>query len=188
MTENTEHPTRARRGLAGPLSTALLLLASTAAAFTASAAPAAASPIGSCTATVGAVVAVDFGHWGGPVVRGCDAAPTTGYNLLHNGGFTTTGTQHDGPGFICRIGNAAFSSGTQYPTPATDACVVTPPATAYWSYWIAPKGQTTWSYSPSGAMSDVPKAGEVEAWTFGSTDINGTTGLPTFTPASVRAS
>ncbi len=179
MAATTRSTTR-RRILGRALGSTLLLLG---ASFASSAAPAAASPMSSCTASVGAVVAVDFGHWGGPVVRGCDANPTTGYDLLHNGGFTTTGTQHDGPGFICRIGNAAFSSGTQYPTPAEDACVVTPPANAYWSYWIAPKGQDTWSYSPLGAMSDVPKAGEVEAWTFG-----GTTGQPDFTPASVRAS
>jgi hypothetical protein len=177
-----------RRFLGRSLGSALLLLGATGLTFASSAAPAAASPISSCTSTVGAIAAVDFGHWGGPVVRGCDAAPTTGYNLLHNGGFTTAGDTHDGPAFICRIGNPAFSSGTQYPTPAQDACVVTPPASAYWSYWIAPKGQTTWTYSPLGAMGDVPKAGEVEAWTFGATDIDGTTGQPTFTPASVRAS
>ncbi len=180
--------TTRRRILGRTLGSALLLMGATGITFASSAAPATASPISSCTASVGAIVAVDFGHWGGPVVRGCDAAPTTGYNLLHNGGFTTTGTTHDGPAFICRIANPAFSSGTQYPTPAQDACVVTPPATAYWSYWIALKGATTWSYSPSGATGDVPKAGEVEAWTFGSTDIDGTTGKPAFTPASVRAS
>jgi hypothetical protein len=148
---------------------------------------ASASPIGSCTATKGAIVAVDFAAWSGPLLRGCDASPTTGMNLLHNGGFTTAGTVHDGPGFICRIGNPAFASGTQYPTPAQDACVLTPPATAYWSYWLAKPGQNTWTYSPLGALSDHPVNGEVEAWTFGATDIGGTTGLPTFTPASVRA-
>ena len=187
MMNTTKQGRTARRGLPGLLAAAALTLAATGASLTASAVPAAADPIANCTATKGAIVAVDFAAWGGSVVRGCDANPTTGYNLLHNGGFTTAGTTHDGPGFICRIGNPAFNSGTQYPTAAQDACVVTPPASAYWSYWIAPKGQTTWSYSPSGAMGDVPKAGEVEAWTYGPTDINGTTGQPNFTPASVRA-
>jgi hypothetical protein len=182
-------PPRTRgRGAAGAVAAVALTLAATAASLTASAVPASADPIGDCTATKGAVVAVDFGPWSGTVLRGCDASPTTGYNLLHNGGFTTTGTQHDGPAFICRIGDPAFNSGTQYPTAAQDACVNTPPASAYWSYWIAPAGQTTWSYSPLGAMSDVPKAGEVEAWVYGGTDIDGATGQPNFTPASVRAS
>ncbi|MGW5349808.1 prenyltransferase/squalene oxidase repeat-containing protein [Streptomyces sp. NPDC004031] len=146
-----------------------------------------ADPIGDCTPTTGAIVAVDYGHWDGPVLRGCDAHPTTGMNLLHNAGFTTTGTVHDGPGFICRIGNDGFDSGTPYPTPADEACVLTPPANAYWSFWIAPAGQDTWAYSPLGALSDHPADGEVEAWVFGPTDIGGTTGGPSFTPDSVRA-
>jgi Prenyltransferase and squalene oxidase repeat len=145
-----------------------------------------ADALGACSATQGAVVAVDFAHWGGPVVLGCDAHPTTGLNLLHDGGFTTVGTVHDGPGFVCRIGSAGFDGRTQYPTPDEDPCTSTPPATAYWSYWIAPPGQDTWSYSPLGALSDVPVDGEVEAWTFGATDVGGTTGQPDFTPDSVR--
>jgi hypothetical protein len=177
----------ARRGIPGVIAAAMLTLAATGVTMATSAAPASADPVSNCTPTKGAIVAVDFGPWGGSVVRGCDASPTTGYNLLHNGGFTTAGTQHDGPAFICRIGNSAFNSGTQYPTVAQDPCVLTPPASAYWSYWIAPAGQTTWTYSPLGAMSDVPKAGEAEAWTYGGTDIDGTTGQPDFTPASVRA-
>ncbi|MEH0927379.1 prenyltransferase/squalene oxidase repeat-containing protein [Micromonospora sp. CPCC 205558] len=147
-----------------------------------------ADPLEFCTPTQGAIVAVDFGAWGGPLLRGCDATPTTGLDLLHEAGFTTTGTAHDGPGFICRIGSPAFDAGAEHPTPADEACQLTPPATAYWSYWIAPAGQDHWTYSPLGAMSQRPGPGEVEAWVFGGTDIGGTTGAPSFTPASVRAS
>lgn len=156
-------------------------------AFVTGATPAAADPIERCTPTVGAIVAVDFGPFGGGVVRGCDTTPTTGYELLRDGGFTTEGTQHDGPGFICRIGNGAFNAGKQYPTPAEEACVLTPQPTAYWSYWMASPGQASWSYSPLGAMARQPKAGDVEAWVYGGTDIGGTTGRPTFTPDDVRA-
>ncbi|MEU3975429.1 prenyltransferase/squalene oxidase repeat-containing protein [Streptomyces bacillaris] len=155
--------------------------------FVTGAAPAAADPIEQCTPTHGAVVAVDFGPFGGGVVRGCDTTPTTGYELLRDGGFTTEGTQHDGEGFICRIGTASFNSGTRYPTPATEDCVLTPQATAYWSYWIASPGQSSWSYSPLGAMDRKPKAGDVDAWVFGGTDVGGSTGRPTFTPDDVRA-
>ncbi|WFE53156.1 prenyltransferase/squalene oxidase repeat-containing protein [Micromonospora sp. WMMD1155] len=147
-----------------------------------------ADPLDSCTPTQGAIVAVDFGAWGGPLLRGCDATPTTGLDLLHEAGFTTTGTDHDGPGFICRIGSPDFASGAEHPTPADEACQLTPPASAYWSYWIAPAGQDHWTYSPLGAMAQRPGPGEVEAWVFGGTDIGGTTGAPSFTPASVRAS
>jgi hypothetical protein len=152
-------------------------------------APAGADPIGNCTTTVGAVVAVDFSHWGGPTVRGCGVNPPSGYALLHAAGFSTAGDSHDGPAFICRLGNQAFDAGRQYPTPDHDACVLTPPASAYWSYWVAPAGQSTWSYSSGGAMSHAPKPGEVDLWVFGGTDIGGTTGsgVPRFGPDSVRA-
>jgi hypothetical protein len=145
--------------------------------------------VSGCTSTTGSIVAVDYGPWGGPIARGCDtASPAHGITLLTDTGFTTAGDQHDGPAFLCRIGSPWFDSGTQYPTPATEACIVTPPAAAYWSYWLAQPGSDTWEYSPLGAYSDVPKPGEVEAWVYGGTNIEGTDGLPTFTPDQVRTS
>lgn len=179
-----------RRGRGLPRTAALFTAAATifgAAGLVSLAGTAQADPIGDCTPTTGAIVAVDFGHWGGPVLRGCDAHPTTGMNLLLRGGFSTVGTGHDGSGFICRIGNDGFDSGTPYPTPADEPCDLTPSADAYWSFWIAPAGQDTWAYSPLGALSDQPVDGEVEAWTYGPTDIGGSTGQPGFTPDSVRA-
>lgn len=148
-----------------------------------------ADPIASCSTTVGTIVAVDFAHWGGPIVRGCGVNDSSGFTLLHAGGFTTAGDSHDGPAFICRLGNRAFDGGTQYPTPEQDPCIVTPPASAYWSYWLAPKGQNTWSHSQLGAMSEKPKPGEVGLWTFGATNSAGTTGsgVPTISPDTLRA-
>lgn len=175
-----------RRGVTVRRATALLgaaLLAATS-VIAISAAAAGADPIGDCTASSGAVVAVDFSHFGGTVERGCDAHPSTGYNLLHDAGFHTTGTQHDGPTFICRIG---LGNGAQYPRATDEPCTATPSATAYWSYWIAPAGQRSWTYSTLGAQGDVPAAGEVAAWVYGDTDIAGSTGAPSFTPDSVRA-
>ncbi|MFJ3785126.1 prenyltransferase/squalene oxidase repeat-containing protein [Streptomyces sp. NPDC090093] len=164
-----------------------LLTAGGAVTFLTPAAPASADPLDTCTATTGAIVAVDFGPFGGKLERGCDATPTTGYQLLRDAGFTTAGTVKDGPAFICRIGKPSFNSGTQYPTPAAEACKVTPPASAYWSYWIASPGQKNWTYSPLGAMARRPKHGDVDAWVFGATSIDGTKGRPKFTPADVRA-
>ncbi len=148
-----------------------------------------ADPIGNCTATSGTIVAVDFSHWGGPIVRGCGVDSPSGYALLHAAGFSTSGDAHDGPAFACRIGNAAFQHGTQYPTLDQETCARTPSAAAYWSYWLAPAGQNRWTYSARGALSDVPKPGAVELWTFGGTDIGGTTGsgVPSFSPDRVRA-
>jgi hypothetical protein len=148
-----------------------------------------ADPIGNCTSTSGTIVAVDFSHWGGPLVRGCGVNSPSGYALLHAAGFTTAGDAHDGPAFTCRIGNEAFRHGTEYPTPAQDPCILTPPTTAYWSYWLAPAGKNRWTYSERGASSDEPKPGAVELWTFGGTNTGGTTGsgVPSFSPDTVRA-
>lgn len=177
---------RARRWLLSALTASLLTLGAALTHVTA-ASPASADPIAKCTRTNGAIVAVDFGKWDGPVVRGCDTTPTTGYELLQAGGFTTEGTGHDGPAFICRIGNPSFKAGKKHPTPAQEDCVLTPQATAYWSYWIASPGQKKWTYSPLGAMSRTLKPGDVDAWVFGATDIGGTKGRPSFTPDDVRA-
>lgn len=150
---------------------------------------AAARPLGDCTTTSGVIVAVDFGHWGGPVLRSCGTTPTTGYALLNQGGWQTTGTEHDGPGFICRIGYAGYQGGTQYPTPSEESCVLTPPTNAYWAFWYANPGQSGWSYSQMGATATQPEAGSVELWTFGGTNTGGTSGsaVPTITPAALRA-
>jgi hypothetical protein len=137
-------------------------------------------PMQQCTTTSGVVVAVDFGHWGGPVVRGCGSTPTSGYQLVNQGGFGTTGTVHDGPGFVCRIRYSGFNGGASYPTTAEVSCGSTPPASASWSYWNADPGQSSWTLNPTGAASTHPVAGAVQAWTFGG-------GSPTFSPDSVRA-
>ncbi|MFD7586242.1 hypothetical protein ACFV84_12580, partial [Kitasatospora sp. NPDC059811] len=151
---------------------------------TASAAP---LPIDQCTTTSGVVLAVDFSKWGGPLLRSCGTTPTTGFTLLNQGGWKTTGTGHDGPAFICRIGYSGFQGGKQFPAPDQEKCVLTPPATAYWSYWHADPGQNEWSYSQLGAMSYQPKPGSVDLWIFGGTNIEGTEGRPGFSPDSVRA-
>jgi hypothetical protein len=157
-----------------------------------SAGPAAATarPLSQCTAATGAIVAVDFGHWGGPVLRSCGTTPTTGYALLNQGGWQTTGTEHDGPGFICRIGYSGFRQGAQYPTPSQQACVQTPPASAYWASWQAAPGQDSWTYSQYGAMSYHPEPGSVSLWVFGATNLAGTAGsaVPTISPDRLRAS
>ncbi|MFE3554111.1 hypothetical protein ACFXKW_04455, partial [Streptomyces sp. NPDC059193] len=161
----------------------------TVAALAATAAPAGAAPqpMGQCTTSSGVVLAVDFSHWGGPVYRSCGTTPTTGYELLNQGGWATTGTGHDGPAFICRIGYSGHQGGRQYPTPQQDDCVLTPPASAYWSYWHAGPGQNTWEYSQLGAMLYKPKPGSVDLWIFGGTNIEGTEGKPTVTPDQLRA-
>ncbi|MFD8463611.1 hypothetical protein ACFV10_00645 [Streptomyces cyaneofuscatus] len=177
--------TRFRRAVGHALAT----LGLTGAALLAPASPATAAPqpIGRCTTSSGVVLAVDFSHWGGAVYRSCGTTPTTGYELLNQGGWQTTGTGHDGPAFICRIGYSGHQGGKQYPTPQQEDCVLTPPASAYWSYWHANPGENTWEYSQLGAMSYKPRPGSVDLWIFGGTDIGGTKGRPTLTPNQLRA-
>ncbi|MEU7500921.1 hypothetical protein AB0B52_28220 [Streptomyces griseofuscus] len=168
---------------------ALAALGLGAAAVVQAGTPAAADPqpMGRCTTTSGVVLAVDLSHWGGPILRSCGTTPTTGYELLNQGGWSTTGTGHDGPAFICRIGYSGYQRGRQYPTPAQDDCVLTPPASAYWSYWHADPGATDWTYSQLGAMLYKPKPGSVDLWEFGGTNIQGTEGRPKVTPDQLRA-
>jgi len=151
-------------------------------------ASAAARPISDCSASAGATVLVDFRHWGGPLLRSCGSTPTTGYALLNQGGWHTSGTVHDGSGFVCRIGYAGFRHGAQYPTPAQQPCVDTPPAGAYWTYWTAGPGQRTWSYSQLGAVNYDPPPGSINLWIFGATNVSGTSGsaMPTLSPVQVR--
>ncbi|MGW4673008.1 hypothetical protein [Streptomyces sp. NPDC004324] len=178
-----------RPRVAATVTSTLAALGLTGAALAVTAAPAAAAPqpMGRCTTSSGAVLAVDFSHWGGPIYRSCGTTPTTGYELLNQGGWRTTGTGHDGPAFICRIGYSGYKGGKQYPTAAQDDCVLTPPASAYWSYWHADPGADGWTYSQLGAMLYKPKPGSVDLWIFGGTNIEGTEGRPRVTPDQVRA-
>ncbi|MER8187299.1 hypothetical protein [Kitasatospora sp. NPDC094015] len=184
MSRRPRRPGPAGRLARGLAAAGVTLVSALGGIGTAAAAP---LPIEQCTTTSGVVLAVDLGHWGGPLLRSCGTTPTTGYALLNQGGWKTTGTGHDGPAFICRIGYSGYQGGKQYPTPDQEKCVLTPPATSYWSYWHADPGQNTWSYSQLGAMSYQPKPGSVDLWIFGGTNIEGTEGKPTFSPDTVRA-
>jgi hypothetical protein len=151
-------------------------------------AEAAARPLADCTATGGVILVVDFGHWGGPLLRSCGSTPSTGYTELNQGGWHTAGTVHDGPGFICRIGYSGYRHDTQYPTAAQQPCVQTPPASAYWAFWEAGPGQTSWTYSDYGAVSYHPAPGSISLWVFGGTNLGGTAGsaVPAISPQSLR--
>jgi hypothetical protein len=171
---------------AAAMSATLVLTAT--AVLPAGPAEATAMPLKNCTATAGVILAVDFGHWGGPVLRSCGSTPTTGYAELNQGGWHTSGTVHDGPGFICRIGYGGYQHDVQYPTPAQQSCVQTPPASAYWSFWQADPGQRSWTYSQYGAVGYHPAPGSISLWVFGGTNLAGTAGsaVPAISPQSLR--
>lgn len=113
-----------------------------------------------CGAGTGVTVVVDYGALGGGVQTGCRLGdPPTGLDALQGAGFAVTGTQRWGLAFVCRINGQ--------PIAATELCVNTPPASAYWAYWHAAPGGT-WTYSTLGAASYNPAQGTVEGWRFGS--------------------
>lgn len=126
-----------------------------------------------CTTTTGVVVVVDFTSFGGNVERGCAASPSDGLTALEGAGFTPTPVSGEPGYFVCRLDGE--------PSPSRQACVSTPPATAYWSYWYADAGQSTWSQWQLGAASSHPLPGSVDAWAFGSGHP------PTVPPSAVRA-
>ncbi|GAA3753568.1 hypothetical protein [Micromonospora maritima] len=122
------------------------------------AAPAAAGSTGFCPDASGVTVVVDFRELGGGTVVRCAAGDQpTGLAALKNAGFSVTGTLRWGEGFVCRIDGK--------PSAASEKCVDTPPASAYWSYWHASNGGG-WTYSDKGVLNRRPPAGSFEGWSF----------------------
>lgn len=115
-----------------------------------------------CTAATGVTVVVDFTHFGGSIERGCAPSPANGLDALHQAGFGTDGTTRWGDAFVCRIDGKPGSTGS-----GSQACVDTPPASAYWAFWHAAPTDGRWTYSDLGALSYHPPGGSIEAWAFG---------------------
>jgi hypothetical protein len=96
---------------------------------------------------------VNFGALGGGVVTACAPGdPASGLAALTGAGFTYAFVPRQ-PGFVCQI--------NVKPNPCNGA-----PATAYWSYWHAPR-KGSWTYSTSGAGSYNPAPNTVEGWSYG---------------------
>jgi hypothetical protein len=128
---------------------------------------------GPCPAKTGVTVSVDFTAFKlGVQTRCAPGAQATGLAALQHAGFVPTGTSRYGFAFICRINNR--------PTPTQQACVTTPPPTAYWAYYHALAGATTWTYSTMGASAYKPPLGSIDAWAFGNQ------AKPSKTPAQIR--
>ena len=124
---------------------------------TAAATPAAAQGTdGVCTDPDGVTVVVDFQELGGGVNVRCAAwSPgLTGFGALQGAGVNYQ-TAVRFPGFLCKIAGK----------PADDRCIDASPASAYWSYWLAPRGGQ-WCYSNWGAGSRLVPRGGIEAWSF----------------------
>jgi hypothetical protein len=144
-----------------------------AAARPATVALALAGTAGPCPGTTGVTVSVDFTAFGQGVQTRCaPGTPATGVAALQEAGFTPTGTSQYGLAFVCRINNL--------PSSTQQSCTRTPPATAYWAYYHANSGATTWTYSTQSASTYQPVQGSIEAWAFGNS------AQPSKTPTQIR--
>ncbi|WP_433616875.1 hypothetical protein ACQP2P_16100 [Dactylosporangium sp. CA-139114] len=156
------------------LRAAAAILVAAAAGVAVPAAPAMAGTSGYCPDSSGVTVVVDFHELGGGVVIRCaPGAQDSGLTALQHAGFTVAGTTRWGLAFICRIEGK--------PTAATEPCIDTPPATAYWSYWHAPNGGT-WTYSQLGVKNRTPPQGSFDGWSFSKNHTEGTAPTPGATP------
>lgn len=138
---------------------------------------------GVCTgddALTGVTIVIDFqelnGNDGRPAetITRCSPNPNpgtdrTGIQALQDAGIDVTGLNQWGLGFVCRL-NARPAIDEPLPVEGdpdyTEACVVTPPAAAYWSYWHAPGTGHTWTYSSFGALNRKVVPGGFEGWSF----------------------
>jgi hypothetical protein len=140
-------------------------------------APAAASS-GACPGTTGVTVVVDFQALGGGVVVRCaPGSPTSGFKALTGAGFSIEEVQNV-PGFLCRIDGR--------PNEAHDPCLNTPPASAYWSYWHAPRGGN-WLASQEGGKTRTPPPGSVDGWSFSDDGSPGAASPPGMDPPAASA-
>lgn len=154
---------------------------------------------GICTgadAPTGVTVVIDFQELDGnggvpaPTITRCspNASPgtaRTGIQALEDAGIAVTGTAQWGLGFVCRLEGRPSATETiprtSNPT-YKEACVVTPPGEAYWSYWHADGTGTTWTYSSYGALNRDVIPGGFEGWSFSLNRTATTNPAPRVTP------
>ncbi|SEF18749.1 hypothetical protein [Jiangella alba] len=149
----------------------------TVAVLLATAAPASAVDPGSgspgfCPDDRGVTVVIDFQALGGTTIVRCAPGPAgpgfTGLDALYDAGIEIEGVRRWGEAFICRV-EGRPGPGEQVPVTGNggyvEACIDTPPAAAYWSYWHAPNGGT-WEYSQWGVKNRDAIPGGFEGWSF----------------------
>ena len=138
--------------------------------------PGPATAAGYCSGP-GVNVVVDFGALGGGIQKGCDATgnrnaaqafETTGHHLSY--------AQRQ-PGFVCRVDGV----------PASDPCVNTSPADAYWGlYWS--DGTSGWKYSSVAVTSLSVPAGATVAFSWQNGGDADPPGTAPATPAAAQPS
>ena len=108
----------------------------------------------SCTSGSGVTVVVDPGALGVPCTAACDSGSGQAASARYaDVGVALSYVQRQ-PGFVCRVNGA----------PASDPCVNTPPADAYWGLWWSDGEGGTWRYPRLGVTGlQVPDGGRGRA-------------------------
>lgn len=125
---------------------------------------------GFCKNGDGVTVVIDFQQLGGTTIVRCNphTGRGTGLDALKGAGFQIAGVQRWGEAFICRVENRP-SAVEVVPVKGDEgyqeACVDTPPAAAYWSYWHA-GNNCAWTYSQWGVKNRDFIKGGFEGWSF----------------------
>lgn len=154
---------------------------------------------GLCTgadALTGTTMVVDFralngnGGTAAPTITRCSPNPRpgtsrSGIQALQDAGLTPTGTARWGLAFVCRIEgrpSAAESLPVSGSPTYKEACVNTPPAAAYWSYWYADGSDSSWTYSSFGAANRTVVPGGFDGWSFALNTSTANNPAPRVTP------
>lgn len=137
---------------------------------------------GFCKTSTGVTVVIDFQALGGETIVRCNpsGARGTGLDALKGAGIQVSGALRWGEAFICRVENRPSAVETVPVAGAPgykEACINTPPAAAYWSYWHA-GNNCAWSYSQWGVKNRDFVQGGFEAWSFSLDATSETTPRP----------
>ncbi|GAA3868004.1 hypothetical protein GCM10022243_37100 [Saccharothrix violaceirubra] len=141
---------------------------------------------GFCPTGDGVTVVVDFQQLGGTTLVRCfpSTAPGTGLDALKGAGFQIAGVQRWGEAFVCRVENRP-SAVEEVPIAGDEhykeACLDTPPAAGYWSYWHA-GNNCPWTYSQWGVKNREFVPGGFEGWSFSLNATAETNPVPRIAP------
>lgn len=145
--------------------------------FTLGSAPAAQAA--TCASSGGVSVVVDYREIGGSTVTGC--APNGGGKsaaaIFAEAGVALSYATRQ-PGFVCKVNGA----------PASEPCVNTSPANAYWGLWWADGSKASWTYASYGVGSLTVPAGGSVAWSWQQDRTAGTSVPPAVAPPVTASS
>ncbi|KQW53734.1 hypothetical protein ASC77_05600 [Nocardioides sp. Root1257] len=138
--------------------------------------PAGPAAAATCSSGDGVSVVVDFHQLGGGLQTACVAGGggDSATSLFSAAGFPLSYVQRQ-PGFVCQVSGQ----------PASDPCVNTPPADAYWGLWWSDGTSGRWTYATTAAGSlHVPDGGYVAFSWNGSASRSAPGASPTAHPAA----